>query len=78
MPARGLETLKGSWTVQTLSKCPANFNGATDHHSLPLWQATRETELRRLPIGARKLATRYGLDGSTARLIATLAGIGAQ
>lgn len=45
---------------------------------LPLWLAARETDLRRLPLPARKIAARYGLDGSTARLIAMLAGIGSE
>lgn len=48
---------------------PLNFN------DLPLWGAAREAELQRLPPPARRLALRYGLDGATARLVTSLAGI---
>ncbi len=41
---------------------------------LPLWEAAREAELRSLPLDARRLARRFGLDAATARLLATLAG----
>lgn len=47
---------------------PKNFN------ELPLWQASREAELRALPPGARQIARRFGLDAATARLLASLAG----
>ena len=45
-----------------------NFN------HLPLWEAAREAELRALPLDARRLARRFGLDAATARLLASLAG----
>ena len=53
-------------------RTPSHFN------DLPLWRASRETELRALPRSARRLATRYGLDATTARLMATLAGLGSS
>ena len=43
-------------------------------NSLPLWEVAREAELRSLPFDARRLARRFGLDASTARLLAALAG----
>ena len=46
---------------------PNHFN------KLPLWEAAREAELRSLPLDARRLARRLGLDASTARLLAALA-----
>jgi hypothetical protein len=48
---------------------PQNIN------DLPLWQAMREAELRSLPLSARRLARRYGLDPATARLMALHAGL---
>ena len=45
-----------------------------DCNDLPLWHATREAELRSLPLNARRLARRFGLDAATARLLAALAG----
>jgi hypothetical protein len=53
-------------------------NRSPDYSTLPLWQAARETDLRRLPLPARRLAVRFGLDPSTARLVASLAGIGGE
>jgi hypothetical protein len=47
---------------------------ARHFNNLPLWEAAREAELRSLPLDARRLARRFGLDASTARLLATLAG----
>ncbi len=47
---------------------PNHFN------TLPLWEAAREAELRSLPLDARRLARRFGLDAATARLLAALAG----
>jgi hypothetical protein len=41
--------------------------------NLPLWEAAREAELRSLPLNARRLARRFGLDAATARLLASLA-----
>ena len=43
-------------------------------NDLELWLATREAELRALPLSARRLALRLGLDATTARLLASLAG----
>lgn len=48
----------------------------TDFNDLPLWRASRERELRALPRSARRLAIRYGIDATTARLMAALAGLG--
>jgi hypothetical protein len=49
---------------------PAPFN------DLPLWRSARQSDLCTLPLPARRLANCFGLDPSTARLVATLAGIG--
>jgi hypothetical protein len=46
------------------------------NNSLPLWQAAREAELRSLPLPARRVANQFGLDATTARLLASLAGLG--
>jgi len=45
-------------------------------NDLPLWRAAREHDLRRLPPASRHLAHRFGLDPSTAHLLAMLAGLG--
>ena len=50
---------------------PQNIN------DLPLWQATRETELRTLPLAAKRIARAHGVDATTARLLAFLAGLDA-
>ena len=47
----------------------------TEFNSLPLWRVARETELRALPLPARRIANQFGLDATTARLIASLAGL---
>jgi hypothetical protein len=47
---------------------------STDFNDLPLWRAARERERRALPLAARRLVHRYGLDQATARLMATHAG----
>lgn len=48
----------------------------TDFNLLPLWRVAREAELRALPLPARRIANRFGLDANTARLLASLAGLG--
>jgi hypothetical protein len=49
---------------------PNNFN------DLPLWGAAREADLQSLPLPARRIARRFGMDASTARLVVQLAGLG--
>ena len=55
----------------TINFCPPNIN------DLPLWQATREAELRALPLAAKRIARTHGVDATTARLLASLAGFDA-
>ena len=58
---------------QDLVKIPSKHSRFND---LPLWRAAREYDLRRLPPASRHLARRFGLDPSTAVLVARLAGLG--
>ena len=60
----------GTQDAMNMRHNPPHFNG------LPLWQAAREAELRALPLDARRIARRFGLDAATARLLASLAGNG--
>jgi hypothetical protein len=48
-----------------------------DINDLPLWQAMREAELRALPLAAKRIACAHGVDTTTARLLAFLAGFDA-
>jgi hypothetical protein len=41
----------------------------------PPLRFAREAELRTLPLPARRVARQFGLDASTARLVANLAGL---
>jgi hypothetical protein len=43
-------------------------------NDLPLWEAARRAELRGLSLAEKRIASRYGLDTATARLLASLAG----
>ena len=44
-------------------------------NSLPLWQAAQQREYRALSYPAKKLAMRFGLSHSEARLLAQLSGL---
>jgi len=46
---------------------------STNFNNLPVWRAAREREIRDLALPARRIACRLGLDGTTARLLASLA-----
>jgi hypothetical protein len=48
----------------------------TEFNCLPLWRAAREAELRALSLPARRVANQFGLDATTALLVASLAGLG--
>jgi hypothetical protein len=43
--------------------------------ALPLWRAARQAELRALPLPARRIANKYGIDATAARLVVLLAGL---
>ena len=47
----------------------------TELQQLALVAVARETELRALPLPARRIANQFGIDAPTARLVASLAGL---
>jgi hypothetical protein len=47
-----------------------------EFNDLPLWRQCRDRELHSLSLPARRIANRYGIDATTARLLALLAGLG--
>ena len=70
----GARSKKPETTNQRISDAMNMRHKTARFNNLPLWEAARESELRSLPLDAKRLARRFGLDASTARLLAALAG----
>ena len=47
-------------------------------NTLPLWQAARQQRYRQLPLAARRLVDRYGLEPESAALLCELANLGGR